>query len=473
MTHILAIDLGTTFFKFALFDRTGRLCDVVRVAPPVWSPEPGWLELDAAAFTGVLAEGIAQLRRADSNGMARLDAVTFATQTNSFVLLDDQDCPLTPIILWPDRRAEQFEEECRHLAAIPGFTATTGIPSLSHQFMVAKLLWFQQHHPEVWRRTRRLCLISDYLGWLLTGRLVTEVGAAALTALVDVPRAQWWPTMLDRIGLDAAVLPEIVRAGTDLGTVLPAAAERFGLPASCHFVVGCLDQYAGAVGVGNVGPGGVSETTGTVLAAVRCSDQFAAVASPGVFQGPAFRPGLYYQMVFGDISANYLEWYRNTLADRPEAADLVALIDAVPLGADGLRLNANCLPAAPQDVFVGQAAPTRGQAVRCILEAVAVALRDHVRALCGGEFPAEIRSAGGAARSDRWLQIKADMLGIPVAATRCAEPTSLGAALLAEASLRGVDAVRLVGEWVRLGEPNLPDPERHRRYQELYPCSIS
>ena len=51
-------------------------------------------------------------------------------------------------------------------------------------------------------------------------------------------------------------------------------------------------------------------------------------------------------------------------------------------------------------------------------------------------LPGEIRCAGGAARSDLWLQIKADVLGVATAATVCPEPTSLGAAVLAKACAR-------------------------------------
>ena len=103
--------------------------------------------------------------------------------------------------------------------------------------------------------------------------------------------------------------------------------------------------------------------------------------------------------------------------------------------------------------------------VRCILEAVACALGDQMAALCDGSPPGEIRCAGGAARSDLWLQIKADVLGVATAATLCPEPTSLGAAMLAQASLDGADVQTVARQWVRLKPPHRPDPQRHRQYQ--------
>ena len=83
-------------------------------------------------------------------------------------------------------------------------------------------------------------------------------------------------------------------------------------------------------------------------------------------------------------------------------------------------------------------------------------------------MPHEIRCAGGAARSELWLQIKADVLGAATVATTCPEPTSLGAAMLAEATLSGADLGQMARQWVHLAPPHLPDADRHRRYRSIY-----
>jgi xylulokinase len=460
---ILVFDLGTSYFKFALIDRSVRLVDSCRIQPPVRSAPPGTMELDAEAFVDVLGQGIAQLAGRNPGSLAAVQAVTFATQTNSFVLLDTACRPLTPIILWPDIRAAGIEEEFRRLCALPGFTATTGIPALTRQFMAAKLLWIQRHAPQAWKRTAKICLISDYLTLLLTGQHVTEAGTAGLTGLLDIHHLRWWPELLARLNIPSGLLPQVVRAGSDLGPISLRAANPiaevsgFGLSPHCHFVVGCLDQYAGAIGAGNVRPGSVSETTGTVLATVRCADQFQAAAAPGVFQGPAFAKDLYYQMVFGEVSANYLEWYRRQLPDRPDFIWLAAQAARIAPHKTGLRLRSDVpLSAADSGSTVGEVfegltpAHTPGHVVRCIMETVAAALREQVMALSRGSWPAEIRSAGGGARSDLWLQIKADTLEMPVRATECPEPTCLGASMLAEAALSNSGIPAIAQRWVRL-----------------------
>jgi xylulokinase len=468
VAKILSIDLGTTYFKISLFDRGGRLLNTCRIAPPLAGSPDGRLELLAEDFSKTIVQGIAELCVRVGGNLSDVEAVTIASQTNSFVLLDTNNEPLTPLILWPDRRALSLDGEAGTRCDLPEFSATVGFSRITFQCMAAKLLWLQEHSPDVWRRTRKLCLISDYFTLLFTGQHVTEAGAAGLTGLVDVHRCQWYPKMLARFGIEATHLPSIVRAGTDLGPIDPQAAKRFGLPESCRFIVGCLDQYAGAIGAGNVEPGIISETTGTVLATVRCSERFDAQGGPNVVQGPAFRQGLYWKMVFGEVSANYLEWYRAQLPDRPEFDRLTALSDTIEPGAEGLRLRTDAGLTCSAEVFDGLSAQhTRGHQVRCILEAVAFALKSQVAALTDGVPPCEIRCAGGAARSNLWLQIKANVLGTTMLATECPEPTSLGAAILAEAALTGTDVPNVARQWVRLKPPHRTDPQLHSQYREL------
>lgn len=470
MSKILAIDLGTTYFKFTLFDRGGRLCECCRIEPPTVADRPGILEMPPDGFLAAIQRGIAEIGNRVKGDLSDVEAVTFATQTNSFLLLDANHHPLTPIILWPDRRAETLEAEVCNRASLAEFSATTGIPRMNHQFMLAKLLWTKKKSPEIEKQTNKLCLISDYLTFLLTGMHVTEAGAAGLTGMLDIHRCQWWPAMLDRFEIDGGLLPTVVRAGTDLGQITVSAAQRFGLPVTCRFVVGCLDQYAGAMGTGNVEPGMLSETTGTVLATVQCADHFSTQLGSDVFQGPAFREGLFWRMAFCDISANYLQWYRNQLPDRPDFETLSSLAEPIVPGAEGLRLRTDVGLANLDRVFVGLTPQhTRGHAVRCIMEAVAVALNNQTAALSDGSAQREIRCAGGAARSDVWMQIKADVLGAATIATQCSEPTSLGAAMLAEAAITGADVCQVARQWSSLKAPHHPDAPRHALYRTLFP----
>ena len=453
MGLILTFDLGTTYFKAALFDDRGTLTALARRPLPVVHPTPDRWEIKADDFQHTICDLTHELKETYGS-LNSVDAISFATQANSFALLDQNDNPLTPLILWPDRRACDAGASLETiLEGVASYTCT-GVPKVGNQFSIAKLLWIAKDQPDIWRQARRLVYIGDYLTHWLTGEHVTEAGTVGLTSMLDIQQLRWLPDVLARLDIPERLLPQVARAGTDLGSIRPSAANKLGIPASCRIALGCLDQYAGAIGAGNVVPGNLSETTGTVLATVQCADKPAQKPEGDIFQGPGFDEGIFFRMVFGDVSANLLERYRNSLSDKPSFDELTQAASKVPAGAEGLRLCAKPHLVPPAEMFVNREAKhCRGHEVRAILEAVADALNDQVRQLTGGATPESIRSIGGAARSRVWRQIKADTLGCPVIATACQEPTSLGAAILATSSLKAHPIPDLANQWIKTLPP--------------------
>ncbi len=465
---ILALDLGTTNFKAALFAIDDlRLLGLARMPTPVRSPHPSYQEIDPAEFSRTISELIGVLRNQYPDAFVSIRAVTFSTQTNSFLLLDENDEPLTPLILWSDERANGEIEGVLKLQALPEMHPTTGMIRLGHFGAAAKIGWIQQHQPDAAKRARRICLISDYLTLLLIGKHVTEGGVAGFTGLLDIHSLTWWQEGCQAAGIPLSWLPRVVRAGCDLGPLLPDFTKAHGLPVDCRLIAGCLDQYAGAIGAGNDTPGAVSETTGTVLTTIRCSDQFDSSTGLAFFQGPSFQEGRYWQMALEGRGASLLEALRNALPGRPEYSDLNAEAARTPPGADGIRLARPLILNSgtdPTEAFDGWTPDhTRGHMVRCVMETIAFFLVDQVRMLCGEQLPPVLRCCGGAARSSVWLQIKADVLGIPCEPAPCEEPACLGVAMLASATLQGLQVSDLPKPSDVSGRM-MPRPEIHREY---------
>jgi len=446
---VLVFDLGTTNFKGTLFDINGELKALARIPTPFTNTRGVHSEISVPAFDTAIQSLADDLRASAPEDYAAVAAVTFSSQTNSFVLLNPSGDALTPFIIWNDRRAAAINPPLDAFMALPDFYARSGVPGLSPEFMLAKLYWHQEETAEMWERVDRILLISDYLTWRFTGKYVTEAGAAGLTGLIDIHTLEWREDALALLALERDSLCDIVRAGTNLGRITTSAAESFHLSGDCQFVVGCLDQYAGAIGAGNTKSGDVSETTGTVLATVRCVDEFGPVAGGPVFWGPSAAPGRYYQMVFGDVSANLLEAFRNAL---PDSVDFEVLgEEAAGATGDRLVLPRNLdTPALLEHVRMWAIDEPRGEAVRAIFEGVAASLNEQLTQLCGTSRPKQIHSVGGAARSTVWMEIKANALGLPLRAVACPEPTSLGAALLAIHGLTGESLESLATRCVKL-----------------------
>ena len=452
---LLVFDLGTTNFKGTLFNTEGKLKALARTPTPFTNTRGVHSEVSVPAFDAAIQNLADELRASAPEDYAAIAALTFSSQTNSFVLLNPYGEALTPFILWNDRRASKINPPLDAFMALPDFYARSGVPALSPEFMLAKLYWHQEETAEMWERADRILLISDYFTWRFTGQYVTEAGAAGLTGLVDIHTLEWRADALALLALERDSFCDIVRAGTNLGPVTPDASASFHLSPGCQFVVGCLDQYAGAIGAGNTGAGDVSETTGTVLASVRCAEAFEVVSGSPVFWGPSPEPGRYYQMVFGDVSANLLETYRNAL---PDPVDFDVLGEEAATVTRGSLIPPRALEttALLEHVRGWAHNEPRGEAVRAIFEGVAAALSDQIAQLCGASRPVELHSVGGAARSKVWMGIKANTLGLPVRAVACPEPTSLGAAILALHGLTGESLETLAERCVKLEAAILP-----------------
>src|SRR5206468_6615430 len=164
----------------ALFDETGRVLGVRRVATPVLHAKPGWWELDPRTFQRPLIEAARELRE-ETGGFGDVVAVSFATQANSFVLLDERDEALTPIVLWPDQRAAELREELEAIGKLQGFRNRTGMPRFSHALGLAKVLRWKHSNPSLLEQTKRFCYLSDLVTLWMTGRHVSEGGVGGLS----------------------------------------------------------------------------------------------------------------------------------------------------------------------------------------------------------------------------------------------------------------------------------------------------
>jgi sugar (pentulose or hexulose) kinase len=389
-------DLGTTYCKAVAFSAAGQARCVCRRPTPLLTPGPGRVEMNPDAFGATLKELVADGRRQLGPGFDQITRVSFATQANTFCLLDADDEPVTPWIVWTDRRAEGLD-----LPAIDDY-AVTGIPAITGAFSPAKLRWLREHSPEAWRPARRVMYLGDGVTHRLTGRHAAAADVAGLTGLLNVHDLTWREPAIAALGLDRLTFPAPTRPGTDLGPLDPSAAAALGLPPGARFHVGCLDQYAAAYAADLPRVGGVCETTGTVLATVTAAPRFdPALTAAGIYQGPA-APAGYFRMLFGDVSARLLADYRQRHAPNLTYEHL-----------DARAAN-------PDD------RGPHGPAVRAIYRRVAQALQQQLAALAPDPPPRRVVSLGGGARSHTWRQIKAELIGLPHVTLPTQEPTAYG-----------------------------------------------
>jgi sugar (pentulose or hexulose) kinase len=457
MDLVLGIDLGTSYFKLGLFDRGGVMRGLGRVPLRTDAGDGSLCELPARRFWSALRDGLAEALAQAGARAAEILALGYCSQANSFLLLDDHGDPLTPLILWPDGREDTIDPAVRRLWQRDDFLDVTGLgipPSVG--LCVSKVRWFCSHQRDLWSRTHRLLTISDYLASTLTGHCVGDAGTAALLGIWNVRESQWWDKGLAALEIHPSRMASLLRPGSSAGRLSAGGVQRLGLRAGIPLVVGSLDHHIAAVGAGVGQVAEFSESTGTVLACIRHTEGYRPAVDcclgPGIGQAP------YYQLAFDCNGAGSLEWYQRTHAPDLSVPDLLSLAGDVPAGCEGLVAAASANEYEGLKGFKGKSkSHGHGHFVRAIMESTAGTLGVLVDRLCPDARPERIVATGGGARSDLWLQMKADMLGVTFVRTKCREPACMGAAMVAAVTVKWFENLRGVGKaWVAVDREFAP-----------------
>ena len=403
---VLGIDFGTTYFKAGLFSSDGTLVGLGR-APVLPTPsEEKRCELPVGAFWQAVRHAVNDaLAHANADASA-IVGLSYSSQANSFLLLDAADQPLTPLLLWPDARARA--ETLGAFAGSPDFSARTGLGRFGAQFAPSKWRWFQSEEPERWSRCAKIATLPDYFTYALTGNFVCDPATAAFTGGVDLSTRSWWPTALEHFRVTRAQLPDLHPTGTAIGSTTERAADLLGLPRGIPVALGTLDHHAAGLGSGLGRWAEASISTGTVLAAMLITRD--VTPRDGCFHGPHLTDDTFFRLVFNPEGAGQLERYR--LAHAPELPIEKLLAEAGGTISD--RSNT-----------------IHGAAVRAILERICHTHRTLLELLASNTRINCVAATGGGSRSPLWLQIQANILGVPVVAPTSEERACLGAALFA------------------------------------------
>ena len=450
MTLLLGLDVGTTSVKAGLFDIAGRQVAADGREYRLAHPAPDHVEIDAQIWWSSAVAAVRGVLAAPGVDPRTVVAMAVSSQGETIVAVDAVGRPLGPALVWLDNRATAEARDLGERFPNALVYDRTGIPDVNPTWPAAKLLWWRRNQPELFRDAAKFLLVEDFMLHRLTGRFVTEGGIQCTSMLFDIVEGGWWGDALDAVGVGPERLAEIAAPASIVGGLTAAAAEALGLPAGLPIVAGGMDQGAGAVGVGNIGDGVVSESTGGALTVQ------AAVARHGgdpSRQTPVYlhsAPGQYLYCPVCPTGGMALTWFRDTLGQREverargdggSAYDLLTALAAdVPAGCDGLTMLPHLAGAfSPEYVpeargaFIGiTLTHTRGHFVRAVLEAVAFMLRRNIE-LVGraGAVATAIRSHGGGARSPLWNQIKADACGLPVVTLEGADAAVRGDAMTA------------------------------------------
>ncbi len=430
MSFFLGIDLGTSYFKAGVFDGKGNLRGLGRQVVNKETGEGTVCELPVAVFWRTLHTTIGEAVKNANIAPGEIRAVSYSSQANSFILLDSKDEPLTPLILWPDKRAEKNEFPLWNLTDNNEFLEKTGLGfSLNSQFAIAKISWIQNKQPKIWEQVNSILSISDYLTFKLTGQKISDVSTASMTGLLDVTKCRWWNSALKAFSIDAGSLFTPQRIGSSVGKLTKTGAQLIGLSSGTSYYLGGLDHHCAAIGSGITQNNTICESTGTVLSCVGYAHKY----DPGMnyCTAPGLSIGQYFQMAFNDNGALSLEWYQRMFAPDLNISELLKMAEDVKKGCDGLAAKPCANKYQGLSGFENiKPFHQHGHFIRALLESTSESLSVLSKLLKKTDFSDGIISTGGGAQSTLWVKIKADKLSTDFYIPECSETACMGAAMI-------------------------------------------
>ena len=484
----LGLDIGTSSVKALLIQADQRVAAEASASMSVSRPHPLWSEQDPGDWVEGVQGAVAAIRRHAPREFAMLAGVGLSGQMHGATLLDANDKPLRPAILWNDGRS--FAECAELKRRVPDVEKRTG-NLVMPGFTAPKMLWVVKHEPEVAEATRRVLLPKDYVRLKLSGEAVSEMSDASGTSWLDVSKRQWDAELLAATGLTLAAMPRLVEGSEVSASLSPEVAKSWGLEGrSIPIAGGGGDNAASAIGVGATAAGEGFVSLGTSGVVFSVTDRYVTLPERTLHAFCHALPHRWHGMSVMLSAASALSWIAAVLGREKDIGQLVA-------AAEGFAQSKAVVASAPiflpylsgertphndaeaSGMFAGLRAEHGADAlVFAVMEGVAFSFADGVDVLdAAGARPERPLLVGGGARSEFWGQMISDVTGLVIDLAAGAEAgAALGAARLGmlAAGAGSVGEVCKRPETQRAFEPR---PEREAlhaprlgRYRALYPA---
>ncbi|MEZ0483376.1 gluconokinase [Fibrella aquatica] len=498
---LVGVDAGTTNLKLLAID-PDSMEQIAHAARSVDTnvPKPGYAEQDPDQLWQLFLDCMAELTTEVAAAGRTIGALCFSTAMHNIMAVDEAGKPLTPAIIWSDNRASQ---EARTLNKEQGdLYKAIGVP-LHPMLPLCKLMWFGRHQQRLLKRASRWLSLKEYLWWKLTGRYEVDYSIATASGLFDSRKSVWHRPALKLAGVDIRQLSTPVNTTHRVQYQDLPDGHVPGLSTDTWLIIGASDGCLANLGAGAVEPGVTTITIGTSGAVRRTSVRPIRDAQSRLFSYPLYKheeqpitaqpagqqineepaSDLSDWYVVGgptNNGANVLEW----LSEKLTQQDIPTLLDkaaAIAPGSDGLLflpyLQGERAPLWNSDVRGGYRhldwQHTQAHMARAALEGVMFNLRQIELLLARHTGPTRVIHAnGGFAQSALWVQMMADIFGVPVRLNASNESGAIGAVLLARMALSlGNGEPVSLGDLTRriaFGQTFEPDPERHKVYVQSF-----
>lgn len=438
---VLAIDLGTSGAKLALYDAAGASAVECVVAYGTHFPAPGRHEQRPEDWWQAVQNGIRQITADPRADAARIGAIAISGHSLGCVPLASDGrllCDSVPI--WSDGRAARQARDFFARQPEDNWYLTTGNGFPPPLYTLFKTMWLRDELPEIFAQTRHILGTKDFINFRLTGTIATDPSYASGSGLYELTAGRYVAGYAQAAGVSLGLFPEIRPSSAPVGPVLPDIARTLGLPGDVQVMAGGVDNSCMALGGRCFDPGDAYLSLG--------SSSWISVASSQPILDARVRPYVFAHVLPDRFvsatsifsSGTSVDWLRAMLTPGADPQAFMDLAARAPAGANGLifvpTLGGGTSFEGGPDVRGGMVGLDLGHSpadlARAALEGVALGLRAALGALqdlC--PVSDEILVTGGGAQSPLWRQIFADAFARRIVKSRIdRQASTLGAAAL-------------------------------------------
>jgi xylulokinase len=430
----IGIDLGTTHIKSAVFREDGIQVQIVKASTPIAADQYGQIYDPILMFDIVrdqivlLLEQYPKIAGISVTGMAEAGLII-----NRLTRKEE-----TVILPWFDKRTAELSDMANEEQEINNFYST-GLRN-SFKYGIYKFLWLLQHN-KINKETAIWLSACDYIIWRLTGEFMTDPSFAARTYVYDIVRKVWDSERLSGYGLTCDNFPKVLPSGARAGKLIEPYLLQRAQDKSIFVCIGGHDHICAAYAVLNEDKERICNSVGTAETYLGMVKTFAPndkLYQSGLVYGPFMNGSDYFWMGNITASGQTVEWFRKKLQQTEisyeemnekltgRAEDPTDIIFLPFLSGIGTPYF---LPEVSGAFHGLRAAHDRWDMFKAILEGLNYQ-GCWVLSLIPDEATMKLKEiicVGGAAVSEPWMQIKANILGLPVKIPRIPEATLLGA----------------------------------------------
>ena len=472
----LSIDVGTTRCKCQLFDNEGKILEYIALDYD-FKKVGGEIYVDADAIVKNVKDMIAKVAEKHE-----FNSVAVSSFGESFVLLDKDDNIIFYPMLYTDPRGEKQAKAVKEIFGDEKLFKVTGITAHS-MYSVYKLLWIKENYPEVYKNADKVLLIGDYIGYCLTGKRVIDYALAARTGAFDVEKKEFSKEILDRVGISKELFSTPIKTGSIVGEITSEIKEELGIKGNPVLVLGSHDQVCSAIGAGIIEEGQTVDGMGTVECIVVPFKEKPNKLEMGKQGYPIvpFINGLYCTYILNYSCGSVVGWFNKNIMHgySGEEKDFYAYMEKgmsdTPTGILVLPyFGGASTPYQDMNVkgaFVNLTTETSDvESYQAIVEGTVMEMKLNGEVV--SEYGIDIKelvATGGCSNSDKWMQLKADIQGVPVKTLRSSEGGLCGCAILQAVALKGVKDLKTAKNiFVRYEKEFKPNEERGAKYSGQY-----